>query len=248
MAIAALGSLTLLGFADDLRAMGPAPRLLFETAAALTLTLVALDVPATAAGIGSALAGTLFVVASINAFNFMDGTNGISAATTIVGFGWFLWLGLRHDVVPLQLIAAALIAAAAVFLLWNARGALFLGDSGAYFLGGAIGLAGLSAISHSIPWWQAFAPLVLYGTDTGLTLLQRLSRGESPVEAHRDHIYQRVVANGVGPLQMAAISGVGTTVCCVASLAPNATLIVLAWLGCAGAYTLLPRITKPAPS
>jgi UDP-N-acetylmuramyl pentapeptide phosphotransferase/UDP-N-acetylglucosamine-1-phosphate transferase len=78
----------------------------------------------------------LMVVGMCNAFNIIDGTNGLaggSALLTFVGLALVAW-----DVGDTRVLAqaAAMTGALMGFLLWNyPRGRVFLGDAGAYFIG-----------------------------------------------------------------------------------------------------------------
>src|SRR5690606_15026464 len=90
-----------------------------------------------AAGVALAGAAAVWIVAYVNAFNFMDGINGISVAqAAVAGTAWAL-VGWWQDL-PLVTAAGSIVAAAAVaFAPFNfPRARVFLGDAGSYFLGG----------------------------------------------------------------------------------------------------------------
>src|SRR5207248_1189863 len=76
----------------------------------------------------------LWLVAYVNAFNFMDGIDGISVAQAAVA-GAALYLVGRGEHVPALATAAAILAGAALgFAPLNVpRARLFLGDVGSYF-------------------------------------------------------------------------------------------------------------------
>ena len=79
---------------------------------------------------------TVWMIGFVNAFNFMDGVNGISGAHAMIGGAAYACLGwLRPD--PFLAAAGAAVAAGALaFLPWNAvRARVFLGDAGSYGLG-----------------------------------------------------------------------------------------------------------------
>lgn len=84
-----------------------------------------------------ALPITWFMVAgACNAMNLIDGTNGLAGGTALILFGGIAAAaGWSHDPVTLA-EAFAMMGALAGFLVWNfPRGRVFLGDSGAYFIG-----------------------------------------------------------------------------------------------------------------
>jgi UDP-N-acetylmuramyl pentapeptide phosphotransferase/UDP-N-acetylglucosamine-1-phosphate transferase len=142
------------------------------------------------------------LVAYTNAFNFMDGINGIScmqAALTALGTGLVAAGALNSFEQPLVLIAAAVSGVALGFLPHNfPRATMFMGDVGSAPLGFV--LAALAAAVICTAGSMAMVPLILlhlnYLLDTGITLVRRILRGERFYEAHREHFYQRLVQAG----------------------------------------------------
>lgn len=141
----------------------------------------------------------LWVVGLTNVYNFMDGIDGIAAAQGVIAAGTAgvlaLWRGsLSSALFPLVLAAAVL-----GFLFHNWPPArMFMGDVGSAFLGYV--LAGLAVLSSngsgSMPfviWPILLAPFLF---DASLTLVRRIAKGERWYEAHREHLYQRLVRQG----------------------------------------------------
>jgi len=149
-----------------------------------------------ALGIAIFCIGVFWIVALCNAFNFMDGIDGFTGGVALVNAlflatlagqaGWFL---------------PALAGATAGFLVWNVSPAsIFIGDSGAYFLG--FGLAAV-ALYAPMPPGEGWTPLGFaacglvftpYLFDTAYTLARRLwgGAGKNVFSAHREHVYQRI--------------------------------------------------------
>jgi len=140
--------------------------------------------------------GVFWIVALSNAFNFMDGIDGFTGGVAIVNAFFLIPLaGQPGGVLP------ALIGATAGFLVWNVSPAsMFIGDSGAYFLGFSLAAVALYApVPPGEPWtplgFVAGALVFLpYLFDTAFTLFRRLrsGAGKSIFLAHREHIYQRI--------------------------------------------------------
>jgi UDP-N-acetylmuramyl pentapeptide phosphotransferase/UDP-N-acetylglucosamine-1-phosphate transferase len=137
--------------------------------------------------------GVFWVAALSNAFNFMDGIDGITGGVAIAS-ALFLY-SLAGDA---GAFLPALAGAAAGFLAWNISPAsTFCGDAGSYFLGFALAVAALYAPVPSGGWSPltsiacalVFTP---YLFDTAYTLLRRLRAGKNIFSAHREHIYQRI--------------------------------------------------------
>jgi UDP-N-acetylmuramyl pentapeptide phosphotransferase/UDP-N-acetylglucosamine-1-phosphate transferase len=142
--------------------------------------------------------GLVWIVGLCNAYNFMDGIDGIAAAQAIVaGAGW-AWLGWRGGD-AMTALAGALIAGASLgFLFFNWPPAkVFMGDAGAAFLGFTFAALTVLALTQSLERAAAGALFVWpFLFDTTFTLVRRLVRGENVLRAHRSHLYQRLVARG----------------------------------------------------
>ena len=198
--------LGLLGLADDVRSLSPSVRLIGQLLVALGVTIVVgLEVGDAGLWLGVFLViGPIGYVGYVNAFNFMDGVNGISALNAAVAGAWFVWLGSDRDLPLLVAGGAALAGAALGFLPWNARSQVFLGDVGSYAIGALVATLGLTALAVGVPGPLVLAPLVVYIADTAWAIMRRVRSGDSLTQAHRDHVYQRLVQRGWPHLASAA--------------------------------------------
>lgn len=144
----------------------------------------------------------LWLVGYTNAFNFMDGINGIAGGQGVItGFGTALLpFAVTGSISrPLQLCAAIVAGSCLGFLPHNfPRARMFMGDVGSAPLGFV--LAALAVAEGAAFGWSVFVALLLlhlnYVLDTSLTLLRRLFRGDRVYEAHKEHFYQRLVRAG----------------------------------------------------
>ena len=200
---------------DDWRGVPVAVRLAVQTgAAALWLWLAQPSV--------HPLAAVIVLVWMANLYNFMDGSDGLAGAMTIVGFGAYAAAALNAGASDGALFLA-LAGAAAPFLLQNAPPArVFLGDVGAVplgFLAGTFGIAG-----YSSRWWPLWFPLLVFLpfiADASLTLLYRLLHRARVWEPHREHFYQRLVRLGwghAGTLKLYGVLMLGSAGSAVAAL------------------------------
>jgi UDP-GlcNAc:undecaprenyl-phosphate GlcNAc-1-phosphate transferase len=189
-----------IGFADDLTSALPVTiRLVLQLVSAAAVVAVIWG-HSTDSFLLAALIGTmaaLWIVSFVNAFNFMDGINGISCAEAIVA-GTVFGLVARHDhQTVLQAGAFALVAGSIGFAPFNFPTArVFLGDVGSYFAGAWLAVLVVVGLRGSIPAEAMIAPVALYVADTGMTLAKRVLRHEAWQQAHRQHTYQRLVALG----------------------------------------------------
>ncbi|MGH3186221.1 MAG: hypothetical protein ACRDPY_09275 [Streptosporangiaceae bacterium] len=184
----------LLGLAEDVRGLRAGHRLIMQVIGSAVVAAVLVDklaAPRVVLVLLVAL-GAVWITGFVNAFNFMDGVNGISGAHALIAGVVYACLGgWRHNgfLVP----AGAIVAVSALaFLPWNAGQArVFLGDVGSYALGAALAFLAAYAVLRGIPPEAALGPLSLYVADTAWTLQRRIRAGERWLEPHRTHIYQR---------------------------------------------------------
>lgn len=219
--IVAAVALAAVSWRDDLRGLGPAPRLLAQIAAVAAGVFA---LPGAGLTFQGALPAPLDILATavvwlwfINLFNFMDGIDGISGseAACICGGLSLLALvgGLGDDI---GLYAVTVTAAALGFLRWNWQPArVFLGDVGSVPLGFVIGWLLLSVAANG-HWVPALLLPLYYIADATLTLARRLARGERVWRAHREHFYQRAVRRGLSHaavVRAIVLANVGLVVC-----------------------------------
>src|SRR5205807_9801896 len=99
-------------------------------------------------------------VAVVNAVNFMDGINGISAAQGMVGGTAYALVGLVAGQSSLLSIGTVTAAAMAAFAPFNVpRPWVFLGDTGSYGMGAALAGLAVLALSSGLPVATAIGPL-----------------------------------------------------------------------------------------
>ncbi len=196
LAAALLGAI---GVAEDLRGIPVWPRLALQVVAtAVALPLLLDDWSGAGWWLAVFVAGCfLWIVGFTNAFNFMDGINGIAGAQIVVAGAAFATAGAIGDELLLRNLGLVTAAAAIGFLPWNfPRARFFMGDVGSYFAGGWLAGVAVVGLRLGVSPVAVVAPLVIFGGDTALTLLGRVLRGEVWYEPHRSHVYQRLVGAG----------------------------------------------------
>jgi UDP-N-acetylmuramyl pentapeptide phosphotransferase/UDP-N-acetylglucosamine-1-phosphate transferase len=216
-----------IGLAEDLRGVPPAKRLLLQFGAG-AVAVGALLLPAglgTGAALAAGLVIALWLTAYANAFNFMDGVNGISAVHAMLAGAVFAVVGQRYGLPVLTAAGIVTAAASFTFLPWNAgrRARIFLGDVGSYGLGGLLGTAAAYGLLHGAPVEAALAPLALYLADTGWTLARRCYRGEPWYRAHRTHAYQRLTDLGWSHQRVTAATALASAAVCGCALAASSS-------------------------
>lgn len=141
----------------------------------------------------------LWIVGLTNAYNFMDGIDGIAGSQGLIaGLGWAVLGDLSGQ--PVVIGLGLLIAAGSLGFLGHnwppAR--IFMGDVGSAFLGYTFAILPLMAASEAVgyPWPGAPVAGVLllwpFVFDPLVTFIRRWRHGENVFAAHRSHLYQRL--------------------------------------------------------
>ena len=192
--------LALIGAVDDVRGLGPVPRLLVQAVAVgvviATLPSEVRIVPL----LPRALEWVLLLVGGVwfvNLVNFMDGIDWMTVAETVPIAAGAALLGLI-GAVPLSavLVALALLGATIGFAPFNRPVArLFLGDVGSLPIGLMLGWILMILASRGHLAAALLLPLY-YLADATITLARRLARREAVWQAHRTHFYQRATDGG----------------------------------------------------
>jgi len=133
----------------------------------------------------------ILAIGLINAYNFMDGINGITGLYTLVVMGALLYVNIKIQLfIDAAFIKYAMIASL-VFLFFNyrKRAKCFAGDIGSIAIAFWVIylILKLILVTSSLVWLLFLA---VYGVDTILTIMHRLYLKQNIFEAHRLHLYQ----------------------------------------------------------
>ena len=174
-------------------------------------------------GVPGVLVSLIWLVGLTNAYQSMDGIDGMAAGQGIVGgIAWCLFGSLTSQ----SLVAAlgiVLASASLGFLAHNAPPArIFMGDVGSAFLGLSFGALAV-ACSKQAPALPVCGLLAVwpFAFDATFTLCRRLRLGEPIFQAHRSHLYQRLVISGLSHGRVSAL---------YAALSAAGAALAAAWL------------------
>jgi len=207
--------IAVLGAYDDMRRLSPWMKLLVQTMAALVLVSFGVEVSTialprgnvldlTASPILSILLTIVWMVAFTNIINLIDGLDGLAAGIAFISAVAFFFYGSRVGADPNTLqamvISAAVGGACLGFLRYNFNPAsIFMGDSGAQFLGFILGAISIQGILKRTAVATLFTPIIILAVpiiDTGLAIFRRARKGRPFHYADKEHIHHRLLYIG----------------------------------------------------
>ena len=136
----------------------------------------------------------VFLIASINIFNFMDGINGLTILYSLSFLMSFYYINTEFTsfISPNILLVMIICNVIIGFLNIRTKAVCFIGDVGSISMGFLYATLALILMIKT----NSFAPLVLimvYAVDAGWTIMERLSLKENIFLPHRRHLYQILV-------------------------------------------------------
>ena len=131
----------------------------------------------------------------INAFNFMDGINGITSVEVISICLSLISINFFLDE-EINILAFSILIIVSIFCYFNwSPASIFLGDAGSIPLG-FITIFLLMELALGGMWVAAIILPLYYLMDTGITLLKRIYQKKKFWEPHKEHFYQQAIRNG----------------------------------------------------
>ena len=153
--------------------------------------------------------GLIIATGILNAYNFMDGINGITGIYSLAVLLSLAYLNKNIEFIDNDFLYFSILGVL-VFNFFNVRkrAKCFAGDVGSVSIAMIVMFA-LFKLIHQTGNFSYILFLSVYGVDSILTIIHRLSKKENIFEAHRSHLYQWLVKPGpFSHLQMAALYGV----------------------------------------
>ena len=165
----------------------------------------------------------LWVVGTTNAFNLIDGLDGLAAGVALIASATACAVSLALNRVDIALLTVILAGASAGFLYYNCHPAsIFLGDAGSLLLGYALSVLSIQASQPGTTGVVILVPFLVLGlpiVDTLLAVARRLQRAARAVHADagcqayrffivgpasivspdQEHLHHRLLARGLTP-------------------------------------------------
>ncbi len=153
-------------------------------------------------GLGFALT-VIWLVGCANAFNLIDGMDGLAAGVGLVATVTILIAALTQGNLPLALATMPLAGCLLGFLRYNFnRASVYLGDSGSLLVGFLLGCYGALWSEKSVTLVALTAPLLALSIpllDVLLSISRRYLRNRPIFQADRGHIHHKLLDRGLSP-------------------------------------------------
>lgn len=150
-----------------------------------------------------------WIVGLTNAYNFMDGLDGLAGGVAVIASLFFMVITYHEGSSFVYITCYTILAGALGFLFLNFPPArIILGDVGAAFLGFVFATLAIIAARYDESHTSFLViPLLMFHFiyDTFFTFLRRLFKGENVTQAHRTHLYQLMNRNGYSHLEVVLI-------------------------------------------
>ncbi|MFC1737033.1 glycosyltransferase family 4 protein [Candidatus Hydrogenedentota bacterium] len=208
LAIGGIG-IVAVGLVDDVRGMRARYKLLGQIVVALFVcvsgyALTTVSIPflgAVELGVGIGWTVTmLWIIGLINAFNLIDGIDGLAAGIALVGAAALVALSITQENMFVTFTGVALAGSLLAFLLYNFPPArIFLGDTGSMFLGYMLSTMSLMGAQKSEAAVILIAPMLALGFpifETLVSILRRSLRGVPIFSGDNRHTHHRLLSKG----------------------------------------------------
>ena len=215
LVVLALGLLVAgVGLMDDVRPFSPVLRLAIETAVASGLWLADVRIMMFGSDLLGFIITLVWVVGLMNAQNFIDGADGLSAGVAAIAAGWFLVIAGTSGQFLVAALSAALAGCAVGFLRHNFQPArIYMGDSGALFLGFMLAYLGIKIRPTGPDATTFLVPILVLAVpifEATFVSINRILHQRSPLRGGLDYTVNRLVKVGLPvPVAVGLVYGVG---------------------------------------
>lgn len=210
-------AILLVGGLDDIHPLRPRVKFGAQTAVAAGVWLLGVRIQLVSSPMGtlaldpvvSLPVTVLWLVGIANAFNLLDGADGVAAGSAFFASAAVFFVSVTLGQPAIGLVAAALAGGILGFLPFNFPPArAFLGDAGSLVIGFLLaGLAvegatkGPTLVAIAVPLFAFAVPVF----DTTITLLRRAVRGRPLFERDEGHVHHRLAHRGLSPRGVAVV-------------------------------------------
>ena len=198
-----------LGLLDDVKQIAAGPKFLGQIAASAIVALSGVSIGSVYLfGQGFVELGwldlpltVLYLVVFVNVTNLIDGLDGLAAGIVAICSVALMILVVERGSITLACVCVCLLGVCLGFLRYNFNPAsVFMGDSGALFLGLMLGIFSLTGVVRMQSIVVLAVPIIIAGVpiiDTASAILRRLASHKSIGEPDMNHIHHRLLRSGL---------------------------------------------------
>jgi UDP-GlcNAc:undecaprenyl-phosphate GlcNAc-1-phosphate transferase len=198
-----------LGIYDDLKSIKAFWKIVFQSLAILILILFGLRInllylpffKAVNLGIFSFPVTFIWCLVIINAFNLIDGLDGLAAGLSVIASLTLLGVGIFLDIKLISFISLAVLGACLGFLRYNYPPAkIFMGDSGSLYTGYVFASLGVICPIKSFTAMAMFVPLLALGIpifETFFSFFRRTLNNKRFYHADKRHLFHFMLEKGL---------------------------------------------------
>lgn len=144
---------------------------------------------------------TIFWIVGItNAINFIDGLDGLASGVSSIALTAMLIMAVIDQQAVAIALAVILLAGTLGFLFFNTHPAkIFMGDTGALFIGFTISVISVSGLFKSLALFSLIIPVIILGVpilDTFFAIVRRLLKRQRPSTPDKSHLHHHLMALG----------------------------------------------------
>ncbi|MBN1954007.1 MAG: undecaprenyl/decaprenyl-phosphate alpha-N-acetylglucosaminyl 1-phosphate transferase [Anaerolineae bacterium] len=197
--------ISFMGLVDDRWGLRPIVKLLGQVLAALLLYATGIYVGTFQQPLVNLVVTVLWVGYITNGINLLDNMDGLAGGVSAIAAAYFALMCAFSGQYLVGALSIAVLGACLGFLFYNLNPAnIFMGDSGALFLGFILAAIGIKIdFPDNVTFVTWMVPVLVMGTsifDTTLVFVSRLRRGLNPLTTPgKDHLSHRLVAAGMTP-------------------------------------------------
>ena len=171
----------------------------------------------------SPVVSIFWIVLVINAFNLIDGLDGLAGGVGLIASLILAYVSFLHRNLPAMLYMLAIAGGLLGFLRYNFHPAsVFMGDGGSYFLGYLLGVVSVLAAGQNTATMTFLVPMLAVALpviDVGMAILRRFVRGQAIFGADKRHFHHMLLRRGLSH-RNAVLLCYGVALCiCGAALA-----------------------------
>ena len=144
---------------------------------------------------------TIFwITALVNAFNWIDGLDGLASGLVIIATISFFLFEYSNNVISISCILISLLGTSIAFMFYNYNPAkILMGDGGSYFYGYNLSIIGFLSSADSDSYLKLYVPFLLLFVpiaDMFYVILRRCFAGKTPFCPDNTHIHHRLLSIG----------------------------------------------------